>query len=1414
MRKSLLSLLVLFVYSLVAFAQQGTEITWSGQSDWSGVAEKAQQISLDRGDWGIQASKEGGSSNPTVNGTSNDLRAYAKNVVMISNDAENIGRLVFHISAQGKMRWTTITPSQGVITEDFENSTITWDANGQDVKYLALSVGEKTTLGTDGTSKAGQFAFTSVTAYTKAELTEPGTDPDPEPVPGFVLYHAGYNGNSGYIGFNGNEVGAEGTLVTIPNLAAADKGLLTWQLVETETEGQYKIKNVGSGLYLGVCGYNQSPKAVAEADAPIYTKAAYGDYTTFNCPSGSYGPTYSWLHLNSANKLTGWTQSEAPSWFTVQEPSAIDSMLNILAKAEELESVIATAQAMKRNITGYTEYTDYITSADQFDSNAKEPNEGSYAALIDGDPTTFFHSQWSTGWADKMPHDLQVKLPGNELTELVVRYGARYNASTNNNGGYCNIPTAMNVFGGTVDAEGNVTWAEQPFVTLTAEADAKTRFDVEGIGGRTGRFTLNTGETVYTAFKFQVTDAYDVDTRNDKYFAYGEFQISSAREVAPTVTASETQVFALDYAVAQAQAAQLGVSDYDALIAGINTAMANIENGVEPEPIPEVQEALNAALTDAQEAIALRGPGYPVADGEAYNTLSAAITTAQALTYPIPADVDALTAAVRAYKCARDVEMPAVNHKYAFAITYKGETKYYLQNAGTENVLKKPVEGEELTDNLIFKCVEENDGKFTFTNSDGKYLTITQPAKRWYSPNNTGVSEEKNENTDVTFAKIYNSNATGVRAEDETELFGCLSWYGVRGYNTDKKANDYGYLVVKHSTDAFDGADVPYYNVNFTSAIKLIDLGVDPTLLVSVTPAMTEELTALPEQVVFTFEKNVQEVTSVRLRHNGWGGMRGTELVGEEGLVVTDSTTVTVNVPASLVQGLTQMSLTLMGTAVDGGALSDGENGEMVVVQYQYTPNPARYVFTEANPADSSTVEKLDSIIVTFQHPAEGLTGGFAKDVVLNVLSEDSTVVTTAKIDFDMVTNDGWNNNALITLAEPVTANGTYTITVPEATVFDDKFNEMFEDYGVADFGAIYNPEFTLTYTVEGEEVDTAATFMYETVSPENGSTVNRLDVITLHFPDNIPAMDYEYPVTVYNEAGDSITNATLYWAFYPGGDVTLTLTNPITTAGTYTITVDEGMIWNSKLNTEADDYGVSTGAKYNPEFTLTYTVVEAPFEEYPVNFDKDAYHNRADRRLNSISLTGGSGEQQTISLDGSKKAYQDLTDQTFTIASGDQVTVQANYTGEWMHAYVYVDLDNDKLFSFNNGADQTGTELLGWTYIAGYNNEGVAKGQNVNPNTPMTFTVNAEPGEYRMRVKIDWDNQDPGGCVLSSNHILNNGGHIVDVTLVVTAGTGINAATLDKNAKVYTLDGRRVIVNGKLNRGFYIINGQKTFVK
>ncbi|MGN1259927.1 MAG: hypothetical protein ACI4UC_02350, partial [Alloprevotella sp.] len=1043
MRKSLLSLLVLFVYSLVAFAQEGTEIKWSGQSDWSGVG--TQEISFTQGDWSIQASKETGSTSPTVNDKSKDFRAYAKNVVMVGNSTENIGKLVFHISAAGKKRWTDVNPSQGVITEDFDNSMIIWEANGEAVQSVSFTVGETATLGTE-TGKAGQFDFTSVTAYTAAELTVTEPEPEPEPVPSFVLYHAGYNGNDGFIGFASAEAGAEGILVTKANLAATDNALLTWQLIETETEGQYKIKN-GAGYYLGVAGYNQTPTAVEEENAPVYTKADYNGYTTFNCPSGSYAPDHSWLHVAGSNKLTGWTQDATASSFTVMEVAAVDSVKNLLAKAAELEAAIAAAQTMKQNITGYTEYTDLITSADQFDSNAKEPNEGSYEALLDGDPTTFFHSQWSDGWAAKVPHDLQVKLPDNDLTELVVKYAAR-----NNSGSYLNIPTAMNVFGGTVDGEGNVTWDAEAFVTLKAESGAWNRTDVEGIGGKTGHFTLNTGETVYTAFKFQVTGAYYAG-RTETFFAYGEFQISGAHEVAPTVEASENQLLALENAIAKAEAAELGVSDYDALIAGINTAIANINNGVEPEPDPELQAALNAAVAEAQAVLAIHGAGYPVVDGASYTALNEAIATAQAVTYPTAAAVEAMATAIHTYKCATDVEMPTVGNRYAFAITYQGETKYYLQNGHTENVLKAYVADEELGDTLIFKCIEENEGKFTFTNSDGKYVTLTQPAADRYSPNNTGVSEEKDENTDVTFAKL--SNGGNVAAADEAELFGCLSWYGVRGYNTNSSANDYGYLVVKHSADAFDGAAAPYYNANFTSAIKLVDLGPEPPLEVTVTPAdgsIVEEFTSFELTFSETVSYNEEVVPSFNNR------MAGISVTPTVAVNAEDATKVTLTLAEPIAE-VGNYTLVVPAGAFNS-TVSDKTNADLVYT-YQIMAPANSFVYATTNPADSATVESLSDIVITYPEIV-----GYIMPVAmtfnsgLEVKNEADEVVSNAILDYD----DDWSV-IHIRLQNEITTPGTYTITVPEQLVWDEKFNDMEEDFGLAN-GATYNPEFTLTYFI------------------------------------------------------------------------------------------------------------------------------------------------------------------------------------------------------------------------------------------------------------------------------------------------------------------------------------------------------------
>lgn len=198
MKKLLLSFLSFFACCLALMAQ--TEITWSAASDWDGVEAKAQSISYTSGDYTISASKETGSSSPTVNATATDFRSYAKNQVMVSNSQENIKKLVFHISAAGKKRWAELSASEGAVTHDVANGVIIWEGDAQ---FVMFGVGEKAVYGTDGAAKAGQFNFSSVTAYTAADLESGGGESGgeggetPNPDENVTLYSETFGTNQG-----------------------------------------------------------------------------------------------------------------------------------------------------------------------------------------------------------------------------------------------------------------------------------------------------------------------------------------------------------------------------------------------------------------------------------------------------------------------------------------------------------------------------------------------------------------------------------------------------------------------------------------------------------------------------------------------------------------------------------------------------------------------------------------------------------------------------------------------------------------------------------------------------------------------------------------------------------------------------------------------------------------------------------------------------------------------------------------------------------------------------------------------------------------------------------------------------------------------------------------------------------------
>ena len=245
----------------------------------------------------------------------------------------------------------------------------------------------------------------------------------------------------------------------------------------------------------------------------------------------------------------------------------------------------------------------------------------------------------------------------------------------------------------------------------------------------------------------------------------------------------------------------------------------------------------------------------------------------------------------------------------------------------------------------------------------------------------------------------------------------------------------------------------------------------------------------------------------------------------------------------------------------------------------------------------------------------------------------------------------------------------------------------------------------------------------------------------------------------------------------------------------------------------------VSFGMSF--DYTLVYGTefsTEEPKDDYAINFDKDALNTSAHgRMLNSFSLQQAGKEKQTKSVKTSKAAYEDHTaDEPFTVEAGSELTASFDYTGEWMHSFVYIDFDNDGDFSYKEGQwDQTGTDLVAFSFYSldsnpkndtsGYNSVGdELTGDARNTYAAPSFKAPAKAGEYRIRFKFDWNCILPAG----SSTILEDGGGVWDATLkvvepVVDGISTINGEAANGEAQLFTIDGVKL---SKLQKGLNIV--------
>lgn len=89
--------------------------------------------------------------------------------------------------------------------------------------------------------------------------------------------------------------------------------------------------------------------------------------------------------------------------------------------------------------------------------------------------------------------------------------------------------------------------------------------------------------------------------------------------------------------------------------------------------------------------------------------------------------------------------------------------------------------------------------------------------------------------------------------------------------------------------------------------------------------------------------------------------------------------------------------------------------------------------------------------------------------------------------------------------------------------------------------------------------------------------------------------------------------------------------------------------------------------------------------DQYPINFELNQTIDAKERSLQGVKLTSPSDGTQQIYINQEKDGmlYRDATDKCFTAGVGESLLPSFNWTGSWMHGYVYLDRGNDGQFDY-----------------------------------------------------------------------------------------------------------------------------------
>ena len=857
------------------------------------------------------------------------------------------------------------------------------------------------------------------------------------------------------------------------------------------------------------------------------------------------------------------------------------------AKYTEAQAILAEANLSVVESELPLQVTD-ATAAAYVWSNKPEPNEGPIAQLVDGivEEGNFFHTNWSDGNEQPRYHYIEVDLgEGNGLAEFSFKYTTRFAVAND-------YPDAIQVMGSN-DKE---TYNELYNVTS----------GLPQTGGTQWTSNIISSETAYRYLRFNV-DA------ERTYWHMSEFDIvTSEISVAEKYAAVAKAVVALDNAFKAAENnAEFDKNELNAAIEALNAAIEAINEGLAAEPeVPAGKLNVTKIFDFTRNTW-----GIPTYEETNYNGVKSAVDFVNDEMDIITIDPTANggqfyyeNGFLRLGKPGSKIILPAfdfavekievVGHPNATSYKNTDMNVYVGGNAvstpcigSTDTYTYEIAADNQAAGNVYELVIGSNGGNY----SSVMYITyikvypaenvleapVITPAGGVYvgaqTVNVHSATADLKGVTDVTYYYTLDGNEPTTE-DEETDGEITISenctlkvvvelTYGEETYLSASTSAEY---IISESAD-FNKATAFYPGEYVMVANGYIAAPAKDNFLPAAETTVNGNAVSAAVYYTLTFESA-----------EGGYYIKNTkgEYISTSGTAMKDKTDIYHNQYPS---GSWNVTIKEDGTAdiTSNGQTLVFDAASNTFVTYLTDKVPADAVYpalysaplrmTGIKPADGAVVESLKEIRVMFNNPV--------------VLDESKEITLTDSEGTSANIGSSVNGTELVISVNEDLYNGDYTLTIAENAVSDMNGNS---------YGEAITATYELKYALD--------TFVPVSITPAEGETVETLKTIVLDFTPDFPGRIIdETVINVTDENGNQVATGKLRFSSASYYAVEIVLNEEIATAGTYTVTIPMGCIWNSKWQ------GVT--GRYNPEIVLTYTVTGSTFEVVNVTPDPEAEH-------------------------------------------------------------------------------------------------------------------------------------------------------------------------------------------------------------